>query len=71
VPYDAVLGVLERRIASQSAWAAYTALGVLGLDEIAMKKSHRDFVVIARLTNNQVVILGVLPNREKPRSSSF
>ena len=71
--YDGVLGVLERRIAAQADWAAYTELGVLGLDEIALKKGHRDFVVIvsARLTDGRVVILGVLPNREKATVQLF
>ncbi len=73
VPYDRVLGVLERRIATQADWAAYAELGVLGLDEIALKKGHRDFVVIvsARLTDERVVILGVLPNREKATVKQF
>ena len=72
-PYDGVLGVLERCIAAEADWAAYPALGVLGLDEIALKKGHRDFVVIvsARLANGRVVILGVLPNREKATVKQF
>ena len=65
--YDLVAGVLERRIQGKVDWSAYTALGVLGLDEIALKKGHRDFVVIvtARLEDGRVVILGVLENRDK------
>jgi transposase len=65
--YDAVLGVLERRIQASVDWSTYTRLDVLGLDEIALKKEHRDFVTIvsARLDNQRVVILGVLPDRQK------
>ena len=64
--YDLVAGVLERRIQGKVDWSAYTVLGVLGLDEIALKKGHRDFVVIvtARLEDGRVVILGVLENRD-------
>jgi len=71
--YDAVLGVIERRIAAQVDWTHYTALGVLGLDEIALKKGHRDFVVVvtARLPEGRVAILGVLPNREKATVQRF
>ena len=71
--YDAVLGVIERRIESQVAWAQYTHLGVLGLDEIALKKGHRDFVVIvtARGLDGRIAILGVLPNREKTTVQEF
>jgi transposase len=71
--YDAVLGIMERRIASQVDWTLYTSLGVLGLDEIARKKGHQDFVVIvtARLADNHVALLGVLPDREKASVVKF
>jgi transposase len=73
LPYDVVLGVIERGIAQQVDWTRYTELGVLGLDEIALKKGHRDFVVIvtARLQNGQIVILGVLPDRDKVTVKRF
>lgn len=73
LPYDVVLGVIERRIAAQVDWTRYIALGVLGLDEIALKKGHRNFVVIvtARLPEGQVAILGVLPDREKATVQRF
>lgn len=73
LPYDVVLGVIERRIAAQVDWTQYTELGTLGLDEIALKKGHRDFVVIvtARLPRGRLAILGVLPNREKATVRTF
>ena len=73
VAYDKVLGVIERRIATQTDWAQYTALGVVGLDEIALKKGHRDFVVVvsSRLADGRVVILAMLPNREKATVQQF
>lgn len=71
--YGSVEGVLERRVQGKVDWSVYTTLGVLGLDEIALKKGHRDFVVIvtARLEGGRVVILGVLPNREKDTVVAF
>jgi len=73
VAYDAVLGVLERRISAAVDWSAYPVLGVLGLDEIALKKGHRDFVTIvtARLAEGRVVLLGVLPDRDKDTVVAF
>jgi transposase len=73
LPYDVVLGVIERRIDQQVDWTRYTALSVLGLDEIALKKGHRDFVVIvtAQLPDGHLVILGVLPDREKVTVKRF
>jgi transposase len=71
--YDEVLGTLERRIAAQVDWSAFTRLEVLGIDEIALKKGHRDFVTIvtARLANERVVLLGVLPDRQKDTLVAF
>lgn len=71
--YDSVLGVLERRISAKVDWGQYTGLRVLGLDEIALKKGHRNFVVIvtARLAGGRVVILGVLADRQKDTVIDF
>lgn len=73
VSYDSVQGALERRISSQVDWSQYEALGKLGLDEIALKKGHRNFVVIvtACLPDGRLVILGVLRNREKDTVIEF
>jgi transposase len=49
------------------------ALGVLGLDEIALTKGHRDFVTIvsARLPSGELAVLAVLPDRCKETVKSF
>ncbi len=73
VSYDSVLGALERQVDAQVNWDQYTQIGTLGLDEIALKKGHRDFVVIvtARLENGDVAILGVLADRLKATVVDF
>ena len=73
VAYDCVLGALERRIDASVDWGRYAVLGVIGLDEIALKKGHGNFVVIvtARLVDGRLVILAVLPNREKDSVVEF
>jgi len=73
VSYDSVLGALERLIATEVDWSQYSHLGTLGLDEIALRKGHRDFVVIvtARLADGQVVLLGVLADRRKETVAKF
>jgi len=73
IAYDSVLGVLERRINASVEWGQYRFLGVIGLDEIALKKGHRNFVVIvtARLEEGRVVILAVLPDRQKDTVVEF
>jgi transposase len=48
-------------------------LHTLGLDEIALKKGHRDFVVIAtvRQLDGRVSVLAVLPDRRKETVKQF
>jgi transposase len=70
--YDRVLGILERHISESVDWSAYTCLGVLGLDEIALLKGHRNFVVIVTAKRNgHISLLGVLPDREKDTVVEF
>ena len=65
--YDSVAGALERRMEARVDWSVIGAIEILGLDEIALKKGHRDYVtlVTGRLRDGEIVILGVLPGHEK------
>jgi transposase len=67
VSYDTVLGVVERQIHRSVDWREYSSLKVLGIDEIARLKGHRDFVAVvsACLADGRVVVLAVLPDRKK------
>ena len=71
--YDSVLGVMERRIATETEWSRYTTIGRLGLDEIALKKGHQDFVTIVtgRLENGRILLLGGLEDRKKDTVIEF
>src|SRR5215510_15692789 len=66
------MGIFERHIQGEVDWKQFSRLDILGLDEISLKKGHRDFVTIAtgRL-NDAIVILGVLPDRKKSTVKSF
>lgn len=71
--YDSVLGAMERRMGTQVNWEDYPQLPIIGLDEIALKKGHRDFVVIVsvRLSESHTAILGVLPDRKQATLEGF
>jgi len=71
--YDMILGIVDRHIRAEVDWSLYTSLGTLGMDEIALKKGHRDYVVIvtARMKHGRVVLLGVLENRQKETVVEF
>jgi transposase len=67
ISYASVVGVLERYIAAKVDWSQFSQIGQLGLDEIALKKGHADFVVIvtSRSQSGRIRLLAVLPDREK------
>lgn len=72
VGYEAIMGVLERRLAKRVDWKRIKDLPVVGIDEVALKKGHRDYVVIvtARI-GDRTVLLAVLKNREKATVKAF
>jgi transposase len=73
VSYPSIVGILNRHISTKVDWSQHTCLGQLGLDEIAIKKGHGDFVVIvtSRSKNGRVRLLAVLPDREKATVVDF
>jgi len=72
VGYDAVEGALTRRIQSQVDWQEIESIGTLGMDEIALRKGKRDFVLVITARHmDQVRILAVLPDRKKATARQF
>lgn len=69
---DALQGMLDRRIAPEVDWSAIETLEVIGIDEIALKKGHRDFVVvISAYVNAQLTVIALLPERNKAAVEAF
>jgi len=72
IDYHAIANLIDRYIESEIDFSQIKALGVLGLDEISMKKGYRDFVTLVTYRiNNQVHILGVVKGREKTEIIAF
>ena len=72
VGYEAIMGIIDRHICQTLDWSLFTHLDVIGLDEISLKKGHRDFVaVVTGRVDDKTVILGVLPDREKETVKQF
>ena len=71
--YDAVLGALERQVATEINWDEVQNLGTIGIDEVAHKKGRKSYraVVTARQDDGTVLILAVLQDRKKRRSARF
>jgi len=63
--YEAIMGIIDRSIAREIQWEDVPRFEVIGLDEISLKKGHRDFVaIITGRMETETVILGVLPDRK-------
>lgn len=71
--YKALEGVVDRWISREVKWVEVQGMKLLGLDEVALKKGHRDFVVIvtARAAAGEVKVLAVLPDRRKETVKAF
>ena len=73
VGYDAVEGALERCVQVSVDWKKFTELKIIGIDEIAMRKGHRNFVAIitTQQADGSVVLLAVLVDRQKETVRQF
>ena len=73
IGYKAIEAIIARNIRSTVNWSEFDNLNVLGIDEISLKKGHRDFVTIVstRLSNGEVVVLAVLEGRKKETVAQF
>jgi len=73
IGYKAIEAIVDRWISGEVRWAEVKRVQILGLDEIALKKGHRDFVVIvtARSATGEVRVLAGLPDRKKQTIRQF
>ena len=70
--YEAVMGIINRNIADKADWVTIKKLDVIGIDEITLKKGHKDFVVIITgRAGKKLIILGVLKDRKKATVKAF
>lgn len=68
----ALQGILDRRRTCDVDWRAIERVDVIGIDEIALKKGHRDFVVvISTYINEALHVIGLLCERTKAAVKQF
>ena len=72
VGYEAVMGIIGRRIADEADRKEIKKPDVTGMDEIALKKGHQSFVtVITSYAGEQTEVAGVIGGREKQTVKDF
>lgn len=72
VGYKTVGRVLDRKIGASVDWRSYKELGTIGIDEIALKKGHNDYVTIVSAKSvENLNVIAVLPGRSKATVKEF
>jgi len=72
IGYDAVKGIIDRHVGNSINRNEINFIETVGIDEISLKKGHRDFVtVVTSLSADGTEILSVLRNREKVTVKDF
>lgn len=70
--YKAIEGIIDRYIETEVNWNSISAIGLLGIDEISLKKGYKDYVtLITARTEGCVRIISILKGREKAEVKSF
>jgi transposase len=69
---DAIQGVVDRLIETKVNWTPIAAIDVIGIDEIALKKGHRDFVaIVSAYIDGELRVIGLLAERTKAAVRDF
>ncbi len=70
---ETVAGVLDRWVTTKVNWNRFQRIEILGIDEIALKRGHRDYVVLITtpLKHQGVEVLAVLADRKKETVVNF
>ena len=73
ITQETVTGVLNRWLTTKVNWDRFQRIEILGIDEISLKRGHRDYVVLVTtpLSDRGVEVLAVLNDRKKETVVNF
>ena len=72
VTYGVIMGIIERHVKAGVNWDTIDSLQQFGIDEISLKKGHKDFVtIVSAKVNNELIILAVLKDKKKETVKEF
>ena len=70
--YERVLGIVKRHVKDEVDWDEFDKIPVLGIDEIANLKGHREyFAIISAQVDGEVKILAILSDRKQGTVKEF
>ncbi len=68
----AVRGIVDHWVSSETDWKSVKKLGLLGIDEIALKKGYQDYLtLVTARVEDRVRLIGVIEGREKAKVKAF
>ncbi len=69
---SAIENILDKNIEPEINWDEITELNCIGIDEISLKKGHKDFVtVISAFVNQKLTVIALLKERTKEAIKDF
>jgi len=72
IGYAVIENIIDKNIESEINWNEITELNCIGIDEIALKKGHKDFVtVVSAFVNQKLKVIGILKDRTKQVIKDF
>jgi transposase len=72
IGYAVVENIIDKNIASEINWDEIIDINCIGIDEISLKKGHKDFVaIISAFVNEKIKVLAVLKDRTKQAVKDF
>lgn len=70
--YNAIQSIVDRHIRADVDWSSIKALGLIGIDEISLKKGYRDYVTLVTSRSfDKIRIIAILKGREKDKIKTF
>ena len=72
IGYDSVDGIFYRRIKHTINWDPIDEIDLLGIDEVSIRKGHKDFLtIVTSHHNDKTTILAVIKGRERSAIEGF
>ncbi len=69
---EAIQLIVDKNISENINWREIKILGMIGIDEISLKKGHKDFLsLVTSRSNGKIIILAVIKGREKAAIKVF
>lgn len=73
IGYRVIESILDRQVNQKVDFSKYLSLDTIGIDEIAIKKGHNDYLTIicAKQNNSELTIIAIIEGRDKKKVKDF